>query len=85
MLAPDGPGDAIQFVDVRDLARFTLDVLQNNIAGTFNVVSQPERFTMGDLVSASISCANALANPASRRAPCGYPLSSCSSTTSPRN
>ena len=63
MLAPDGPGDAIQFVDVRDLARFTLDALQNNSAGTFNVVSQPERFTMGDLVSTSISCAKALAKP----------------------
>jgi len=63
MLAPDGPGDAIQFVDVRDLARFTLDVLQNNSAGTFNVVSQPERFTIGDLVSTSISCAKALAKP----------------------
>jgi 2'-hydroxyisoflavone reductase len=63
MLAPDGPGDAIQFVDVRDLARFTLDVLENNVAGTFNVVSPPGRFTMGDLLSASISCANALAKP----------------------
>ena len=63
MLAPDGPGDAIQFVDVRDLARFTLDVLENNVVGTFNVVSPPDRFTMGDLLSASISCANALAKP----------------------
>jgi 2'-hydroxyisoflavone reductase len=63
MLAPDGPGDAIQFVDVRDLARFTLRVLENNIVGTFNVVSSPGQFTMGDLLSASISCANALAKP----------------------
>jgi len=63
MLAPDGPGDAIQFVDVRDLARFTLEVLEKNVAGTFNVVSPPGRFTMGDLLSASISCANAQAKP----------------------
>jgi 2'-hydroxyisoflavone reductase len=63
MLAPDGPGDAIQLVDVRDLARFTLDVLENNVVGTFNVVSPPGQFTMGDLVSASIACANALAKP----------------------
>jgi len=64
ILAPDGPGDAIQFIDVRDLARFTLGVLENNTVGTFNVVSPPGRFTMGDLLSASISCANALAKPA---------------------
>ena len=63
MLAPDGPGDAIQFIDVRDLARFTLDVVENNIGGTFNVVSPPGRFTIGDLLTASISCANALAKP----------------------
>jgi 2'-hydroxyisoflavone reductase len=63
MLAPDGPGDAIQFVDVRDLARFTLDLLENNVAGTFNVVSPPGRFTMGDLLSESIRCANAQAKP----------------------
>src|ERR1700733_6863643 len=41
MLAPDGPGDAIQFIDVRDLARFTLDVVENDVVGTFNVVSPP--------------------------------------------
>ena len=64
MLAPDGPGDAIQFIDVRDLARFTLDAVENNVVGTFNVVSPPGRFTIGDLLSASISCANALAKPA---------------------
>lgn len=63
MLAPDGPGDAIQFVDVRDLAHFTLDVLENNVFGTFNVVSPPGRFTMGDLLSGSVNCANALAKP----------------------
>jgi 2'-hydroxyisoflavone reductase len=63
MLAPDGPGDPIQFVDVRDLARFTLDVLEKNVVGTFNVVSPPGRFTMGDLLSASVSCAIALAKP----------------------
>ena len=63
MLAPDGPGDAIQFIDVRDLARFTLDVVENDVVGTFNVVSPPGRFTIGDLLSASISCANALSKP----------------------
>jgi 2'-hydroxyisoflavone reductase len=63
MLAPDASGDPIQFVDVRDFARFTLDLLERSVAGTFNVVSPPGRFTMGDLVGASIRCANSLAKP----------------------
>jgi 2'-hydroxyisoflavone reductase len=63
MLAPDGPADPIQFVDVRDLARFTLAVAEDNRAGTYNVVSPPGRFAIGDLVTASISCANSLAKP----------------------
>ena len=63
MLAPDSPGDPIQFVDVRDLARFAIDLLERNVAGTFNVVSSPDQFTMGDLVQASVRCANALAKP----------------------
>jgi 2'-hydroxyisoflavone reductase len=63
MLAPDGPGDAIQFIDVRDLARFTLDIVENNVVGTFNVISPPGPFTIGDLLTASSSGANALAKP----------------------
>lgn len=63
MLAPDGPGDPIQFVEVRDLARFVLTAAENSVVGTFNVVSPPGRFTMGDLVMASISCADSLAKP----------------------
>jgi 2'-hydroxyisoflavone reductase len=63
ILAPDAAADPIQFVDVRDLARFTLSLLERDVVGTFNVVSAPGRFTMGDLVEASVSCANALAKP----------------------
>lgn len=73
MLAPDAAPDSIQFVDVRDLARFTLDLLERNVTGTFNVVSPPGRFTMGDLVSASISCANSLAKPSSAPRPIWVP------------
>ena len=63
MLAPDGPGDPIQYVDVRDLASFVLAAAENNVVGTFNVASPPGRFAMGDLVMASIGCAAALAKP----------------------
>jgi hypothetical protein len=78
MLAPDVAADPIQFVDVRDLARFTLNLLERNVVGTFNVVSPPGRFTMGDLVEASASCANALAKPSAPPRPiCGWPDDQC--------
>jgi len=73
MLAPGATGDPIQFVDVRDLARFTLNLLESNVVGTFNVVSPPGRYTMGDLVDASVECANALAKPSAPPRPIWVP------------
>jgi 2'-hydroxyisoflavone reductase len=73
MLAPDAAADPIQFVDVRDLARFTLDLLERNVAGTFNVVSASGQFTMGDLVDASVRCANAVAQPSAPPRPIWVP------------
>jgi 2'-hydroxyisoflavone reductase len=73
MLAPGGSADPVQFVDVRDLARFTLDLLERNVTGTFNVLSPPGRFTIGELVGASINCANALAKPSAPPRPIWVP------------
>lgn len=63
MLAPGARTDPIQFVDARDLARFTLALIERRSVGTFNVVSPPGKFTIGDLVDASVRCANVLAKP----------------------
>jgi 2'-hydroxyisoflavone reductase len=63
MLTPGTPEDPIQFIDVRDLAAFTLNMLEKRVTGTFNVASPPRMFTMGDLVSASIGAANVMARP----------------------
>jgi 2'-hydroxyisoflavone reductase len=63
MLVPGTPRDHIQFIDVRDLARFTIDVAERNIRGTFNLVTPPGKFTMGHLIAASVASANALAHP----------------------
>src|SRR6185437_4653724 len=63
MLAPGKPGDGIQVIDARDLARFTLDAIERDLTGTFNMVSPPGRFTMGELVSSSIGAAESLAKP----------------------
>ncbi len=50
MLWPGKPSDAIQIVDVRDLANFTIDCLDNPVTGTFNAASAAGGYTMGDLL-----------------------------------
>ena len=50
MLWPGTPDDALQIVDVRDLARFTVDCVDRSISGTFNMVNEPHAYTMGKLL-----------------------------------
>lgn len=64
MLAPGKPGDGIQVIDGRDLAAFVLDSLEKKTTGTFNLVSPPGMFTIGDVVNESIRAAKELAKPA---------------------
>jgi 2'-hydroxyisoflavone reductase len=63
ILAPDAPSDRIQFIDARDLAAFALKLIEDQTVGTFNAASPPGMFTIGDLVSSSISAADALVKP----------------------
>ena len=63
MLAPGTPSDAIQIIDGRDLAAFVIDALEKKTAGTFNLVSPPDHFTIGDILTESIRAANELAKP----------------------
>lgn len=63
ILAPGGRGDRIQFIDARDLAAFMLHLVESQTVGTYNAVSPPGMFTMGDLVSSSITAADTLAKP----------------------
>lgn len=63
MLAPGKPSDGIQIIDGRDLAAFVIDALEKKTTGTFNLVSPPGLFTIGDVVTESIRAANALAKP----------------------
>jgi len=63
MLAPGKPGDGIQIIDGRDLAAFVLDALEKKTTGTFNLVSPPGLFTIGDVVNESIRAAKELAKP----------------------
>lgn len=53
MIWPGKPGDAIQIVDVRDLANFTIDCLDHSTMGTYNAVNAPGSYTMGQLLEDS--------------------------------
>jgi 2'-hydroxyisoflavone reductase len=49
VLAP--PADRnIQYVDVRDAARFTSTIIRATAGGTYNVVAPPDGYTFGDLL-----------------------------------
>lgn len=54
VLAP-GPRDlALQYIDVRDLAAWTLDALVAERAGPYNLTSEPGHTTMGALLDACV-------------------------------
>ena len=50
MLWPGTPSDDIQIIDVRDLANFTIDCVEQQTAGIYNTVTPAGSFTMGDLL-----------------------------------
>jgi 2'-hydroxyisoflavone reductase len=50
MLWPGTPDDVLQIVDVRDLAYFTIDCLDRDINGTYNMVNPPKQYTTGKLL-----------------------------------
>ncbi len=52
MLAPGSPQDPIQVIDVRDLSAWMMKLAASRTRGTFNAVSAPRAFTMGDLITA---------------------------------
>jgi 2'-hydroxyisoflavone reductase len=49
VLAPGSPGELVQFVDVRDLAAWTLDAAQTGLAGPYDATSMP--FSRGELLA----------------------------------
>ena len=53
MLVPGTPHDPIQVIDVRDLTRWMMDLVQARTNGCFNADSPPGAFTMGGLLEAS--------------------------------
>jgi 2'-hydroxyisoflavone reductase len=49
MLAPEGPGTPMQFIDVRDLAAFVVRMLESGGHGVFNITGLPGEVTFGTL------------------------------------
>jgi 2'-hydroxyisoflavone reductase len=50
VLAPGDPADPIQVIDARDLASWTVSLLERHTAGTFHAVSPPPPFGFGQLL-----------------------------------
>jgi 2'-hydroxyisoflavone reductase len=50
MLWPGTPDDSIQIIDVRDLANFVVDVLEQRITGVYNTVTPAGSYSMGELL-----------------------------------
>jgi 2'-hydroxyisoflavone reductase len=50
VLVPGRPERRLQFIDVRDLAAWMLDVAERRVAGTFNATGPVPPVTMGELV-----------------------------------
>ncbi len=50
VLAPGGPDHPVQFVDVRDLAAWTLALIERRATGIYNATGPAEPFTLGELL-----------------------------------
>jgi 2'-hydroxyisoflavone reductase len=53
VLAPDSPDSPVQFIDVRDLARWILHMVAQQKSGTYNVTGRPEQLSLGDVLTTS--------------------------------
>ena len=50
VLAPNNLEAPVQFIDVRDLATWTFDMIEANQVGAYNAVTKAGQFTMGQLL-----------------------------------
>lgn len=53
MLWPGTPDSEIQIIDVRDLANFTVDAIEQKTSGIYNMVTPAHSYTMGNLLEDS--------------------------------
>jgi 2'-hydroxyisoflavone reductase len=50
MLAPGDPNQAVQFIDVRDIAKWTIRATEQRLTGPYNVTGPDYRLTMNELL-----------------------------------
>ncbi len=50
ILAPDRPDDPCQFIDVRDLAEFSVRLAESKVFGTFNVIGPEKPMTIAEML-----------------------------------
>jgi 2'-hydroxyisoflavone reductase len=53
VLAPGVPDRAVQFIDARDLANWTIRMLERKRTGVYNVTGKPNTWTMQDILEGS--------------------------------
>ena len=63
MLWPGTPTDKTQIIDVRDLANFVVDAIEQQITGTYNTVTPAGSYSMGDLLADSMAATGAEVTP----------------------
>jgi len=55
MLWPGTPDDKTQIIDVRDLANFVVDCVEQQVTGTYNTVTPAGSYSMGGLLADSMA------------------------------
>jgi 2'-hydroxyisoflavone reductase len=50
ILAPGAPTDPVQFIDARDLAEWTIRMVEQGTTGTFNATGPKSKLTMGEML-----------------------------------
>ncbi len=63
MLWPGTPGHKTQIIDVRDLANFVVDAIEQRITGTYNTVTPAGSYSMGELLADSMAVTGTEVNP----------------------
>ncbi len=58
MLAPGDPGQRIQYIDARDLAEWTMRLIENRNSGTYNAVTSDPALTMSRFLDECLAAAN---------------------------
>jgi 2'-hydroxyisoflavone reductase len=62
VLAPGTPSDPVQFIDARDLAEWTIRMVENRETGIYNATGPAKQLGIGDLLGGIKTALNANAN-----------------------